>query len=130
MLGRAVAGVPRHRGAHPNVGPGPVPITKLLQVATATWLDAATSTPALPDDAAVRAVPEEWSRVFKMLFYLRWVATDDGEPPALLSSGLNSAKRITALARFRMGLHELQIERGHYERKPRSQRACQRIRRT
>jgi hypothetical protein len=102
----------------------PVPITKLLQVATATWLDAATSTPALPDDAAVRAVPDDWSRGFKMLTYTRWMAADEGEPPALLSSGINSAKRITALARFRMGLHELQIERGRYERQPRSQRAC------
>jgi hypothetical protein len=37
------------------------------------------------------------------------IAADEGEPPALLSSGINSAKRITALARFRMGLHELQI---------------------
>jgi hypothetical protein len=49
----------------------PVPITKLLHVATATWLDAATSTPALPDDAAVGAVPDDWSRGFKIHTYMR-----------------------------------------------------------
>ena len=56
------------------------------------------------------------------------MAGSDSEPPALLSSGLNSTARITALARFRMGLHELQIERGRYavagQRQRRSQRVC------
>jgi len=106
----------------------PVRINNLLDVATAAWLGAATSTPALPGGTAVRDVPEEWSRGFKMLTYTRWMAGSDSEPPALLSSGLNSAARIKALARFRMGLHELQIERGRYavagQRQRRSQRVC------
>ncbi|KAG1658388.1 hypothetical protein FOA52_010067 [Chlamydomonas sp. UWO 241] len=106
----------------------PVRITNLLDVATAAWLAAATSTPALPSGTTVRDVPEEWSRGFKMLTYMQWMAGSDSEPPALLSSGLNSTARITAPARFKMGLHELQMERGRYavagQRQRRTQRAC------
>jgi hypothetical protein len=63
-----------------------------------------------------------------MLTYTRWMAGSDSELPALLVSGLNSAALIKALARFRMELHELQIEQGRYavagQRQRRSQRAC------
>jgi hypothetical protein len=42
----------------------------------------------------------------------------------MLHSGLNSFTQITALARFRMGLHELQIEGGRYMGQARSHRHC------
>ena len=93
----------------------PVPIDSLLVVALDRWLTDATSAAPLPDtvgekaDNMVRSVPETWSCGFKMLTYCRWMADYNGGKPALLATGLNDSKLIKGLARFRMGLHELQI---------------------
>jgi hypothetical protein len=106
-----------------------VGIARLLETAAAGWLASETSTPELPEGAdelsVVRSVPDSWSHRFKMLTYMRWMADDSGGAP-MLRTGLNSAAQITTLARFRMGLHELQIEKGRHtgQAEPRSQRLC------
>ena len=66
-----------------------------------------------------------------MLTCLRWVAARRTIPEAherheLFCFDLNNGKQIRAVANFRMGLHELQIERGrHGHRQPRNERRCQ-----
>jgi hypothetical protein len=113
---------------------GPTPVAAVLEAATARWLEAATSLPplpvAVPAHDAVRSVPASWSLGFKMLTYLRWVAARRTIPGAherheLFWFDLNNEKQIRAVATFRMGLHELQIERGrHGRRQPRDERRC------
>jgi hypothetical protein len=106
-----------------------VGIARALETAAAGWLESETSTPELPEGtdqlSVVRSVPDTWSHRFKMLTYMRWMADDSGGAP-MLRTGLNSAAQITTLARFRMGLHELQIEKGRHtgQAEPRSQRLC------
>ncbi|KAG1664410.1 hypothetical protein FOA52_009732 [Chlamydomonas sp. UWO 241] len=60
------------------------------------------------DTNIVRSLPDTRSAGFKTLTYMRWMAGDTGGLPATLHLGLNDITRIATLARFRMGLHELQ----------------------
>ena len=113
---------------------GPTPVADVLEAATVGWLETATSLPPLPEAMpahnVVRSVPTTWSKGFKMLTYLRWVAARRTIPGAherneLFWFDLNNEKQIRAVATFRMGLHELQIERGrHGHRQPRNERKC------
>jgi hypothetical protein len=104
-------------------------IAQLMETAVAGWLASEMSTPELPEGtdqlSVVRSVPDAWSHRYKMLTYRRWMADDSGSASMLLT-GLNCSTQITTLARFRMGLHELQIEAGRYagQAEPRSQRLC------
>jgi len=110
--------------------PQAVNITNLLEAATSEWLGSQSRPPALPvgidqhDTNIVRSVPDTWSSGFKTLTYMRWMAGDTDGLPAMLHSGLNDFTRIATLARFRMGLHELQVESGRHVGQARSHRHC------
>jgi hypothetical protein len=110
--------------------PQAVNITNLLEAATSEWLGSQSRPPALPvgidqhDTNIVRSVPDTWSSGFKTLTYMRWMAGDTDGSPAMLHSGLNDFTRIATLARFRMGLHELQVESGRHVGQARSHRHC------
>jgi hypothetical protein len=121
-----------HTLAWGEEGEEAVNINSLLEGTTAEWLASKSSPPLLQqlpmgtdphDTDLVRSLPDTCSDGYKTLTYMRWMADATG-PPAMLHSGLNGFARITTLARFRMGLHELQIERGRHMCQARSRRYC------
>lgn len=109
---------------------GRTPIGAILDKAEEDWLDQTTSTAELPANIdelnAVRSVPEEHSRGYKMIVYQRWMLDKEQEPPAMNWSGINSSQLIGAMARFRMGVHGLRIEKGRHGpgRLSRNNRIC------
>jgi exonuclease III len=97
---------------------GRIPIGAILDKSEETWLDQATSIAELPANIdelnAVRSLPEEHSRGYKMIVYQHWMRDKEQAPPAMDWSGINSSHLIGAMARFRMGVHGLRIETGRH----------------
>jgi hypothetical protein len=75
--------------------------------------------------SVVRSVPDECHDGFKLLTYFRWFAPTDSDMRKSFWYTLSRKEHISVVAKFRMGVHWLNIDAGRMHNcMPRSQRLC------